>query len=53
MVESGTIAPLNDLTKMPFSASGLPLYFGSTSITTKYWFSPVYMVETSRWPKAS
>src|SRR5580658_3720270 len=41
------------LRKIPFRESGLNWYLGSTSITTKYWLSAVYMVETSRWPKAS
>ena len=38
---------------MPVNASGQYWNLGLTSMTTWYWFSAVYMVETMRWPKAS
>jgi hypothetical protein len=55
LADMAVVAPVTllALMKMPFRESGLSWYLGSTSITTKYWFREVYMVETSRWPKAS
>src|SRR5579863_6346412 len=51
--DGATPTTLLALMKIPFSESGLSWYFGSTSITTKYWFISVYIVETSRCPNAS
>jgi hypothetical protein len=38
---------------MSRSVSGRCQKRGSTSITTWYWLSGVYMIATCRWPKAS
>ena len=50
---SGTSGPPRDGMYTAFSVSGLCQNRGATSITTWYWFSCVYIVDTCRWPKAS